>query len=88
MSLLKADNLTVENMMLNSFGEANHHRNLNSVRNELRLVEKQIMYIGDEHIDDNIQGLVEFYDRAHNYLQCRTEIMVCRAQILIYPCYM
>lgn len=66
-------------MMSNSFGEANHQRNLVGLTKKLQIVEKQIMDIEHEQIGDDLQPLVKFYDCANEYLKHRSEIMVSQA---------
>lgn len=63
-------------MMSNSFGEANHQRNLVALTKKLQLVEKQILDLEDQQIGDDLQPLVEFYEAANNYLRHRNDIMV------------
>lgn len=63
-------------MMSNSFGEANHKRNLINVTKQLQMVEKQIRDFADEQIGDDLKPLVEFYESANDYLKHRNEIMV------------
>lgn len=63
-------------MMSNSFGEANHQRSLVGLTKKLQMVEKEIMDLEDEQIGEDLQPLVEFYDRANDYLKHRNSIMV------------
>lgn len=63
-------------MMSNSFGEANHQRNLVGLTKKLQIVEKQILDLEDQQIGNDLQPLVEFYEAANNYLKHRNDIMV------------
>lgn len=63
-------------MMSNSFGEANHQRNLVALTKKLQMVEKQILDLDDQQIGDDLQPLVEFYEAGNNYLRHRKDIMV------------
>lgn len=63
-------------MMSNSFGEANHQRNLVTVTKQLQQVEKQIRGLEDDQIGNDLQPLLEFYDTTNSYLNHRNEIMV------------
>lgn len=63
-------------MMSNSFGEANHQRNLVGLTKKLQMIEKQILDLEGEQIGDDLLPLVEFYDAANDYLKYRNYIMV------------
>ncbi|KAK9710989.1 rRNA-processing arch domain [Popillia japonica] len=73
LSLLRVERLSVEGMMSRSFREADHARRMDTIREDLEKVEKNLEKECSRELSEYLQPLIKFFDRANEYLESRKQ---------------
>ena len=64
-------------MMSRSFREADHQKNMLSIKQKVKKVEAELKLESSKEINEYLQPLVKFFDVAYDYIQTRRELIVC-----------
>ncbi|KAF5297087.1 hypothetical protein FQA39_LY02667 [Lamprigera yunnana] len=75
LTLLRVESLSVEGMMSRSFREADHQKNLDNIRKELKTVKQSLDLENMYELSEYMQPLVKFYTDAKLYLESHNEFM-------------
>ncbi|KAI4466930.1 atp-dependent rna and dna helicase [Holotrichia oblita] len=76
LSLLRVERLSVEGMMSRSFREADHARRMDTIREDLVKVEKNLEKECSRELSEYLQPLIKFFDRANEYLESRKQSLL------------
>lgn len=63
-------------MMSRSFREADHARRMDTIREDLEKVEKNLEKECSRELSEYLQPLIKFFDRANEYLESRKQSLV------------
>lgn len=75
--MLRVESLSVEGMMSRSFREADHQKNMLSIKQKVKKVEAELKLESLKDINEHLQPLVKFFDVAYDYIQTRRALIVC-----------
>lgn len=76
LSLLRVESLSVESMMSRSFREADHQKQKDNIRKELKTAEEQLKEEYKKNLSEYLKPLIKFYESARTYLDYREEVLV------------